>query len=180
MAERYATIVGHVPLWKDSTVHDAEPPPGETPPPWYSYGSPQGYDPRYGYGPPGNPGGPRGTVAGDDVNWALGVYIGSLVMGFIAPLVIYFVKRRESGFVRFHAAQALNYQLTVTIQLLVPLIILIPLAIVLDAPVVLLPLVPLFLFHVFAQYVFIILAAVKAGRGEYWRMPTFTCFRMIR
>src|SRR5262245_23321564 len=58
--------------------------------------------------PPGY--GPRGQA--DDHLFALLSYLLTFVAGIIAPLVIYLVKMHESGYVRFHAAQALNLGIT--------------------------------------------------------------------
>src|SRR5690348_18199039 len=71
------------------------PPPGE--PGYGQQDNPQGY-------------GPRG--ASDDQTWAMLSYILALFASVIAPLVIYLVKKNESRYVRFHAAQALNMGIT--------------------------------------------------------------------
>lgn len=169
----------------------APPPPGygqeapgyEQGAPGYGQGAPgygQQYDPRWGYGPPGVPYGPGTQTTGEDTTWAMMSYLGTLIIGFLAPLIIYFVKRRESAFTRFHAAQALNYQLTILIHLLAVLAVCAPLAIITENPVFLVPLIPVYLIDGFGQWVFLILGAVKAGKGAYYRFPTFFCFRMVR
>jgi uncharacterized Tic20 family protein len=158
----------------------SDPPP--TPPPGYQYQYGHGpYDQWYGYGPPGVPAGPQpGQVTGDDTSWGTMCYVGTLVFGFIAPLILYFVKKNRSTFVRFHAAQALNYQITVLIQVMAPFLVAIPLAVVADDPVWFVLVAPLAVFHMFAQWVFLILGTVKAAQGQYYRFPVWTCFRMIR
>ncbi|WP_225993945.1 DUF4870 domain-containing protein [Actinomadura rudentiformis] len=155
-------------------------PPGDGPPP--GGGPPSGgpYDPQWGYGPPGVPQGPRVQPSGDDSTWAIMSYVGTILVGFLAPLIIYFVKRKHSALVRFHAAQALNYQITALIQMVVPLVVAIPIAIVTDQPLWLLIAAPFYAFHVFAQYVVLIMGAVKAGKGLYYQFPTWLCFRMVR
>lgn len=150
-------------------------------PPGYQYQYGHGpYDDRFGYGPPGVGAGPRTQVTGDDTTWGLMSYLGTLIIGFIAPLIIYFVKRNESAFVRHHAAQSLNYQLTIMIQMLAPLAVAIPLAIATDNPVWFVLAIPAFVVHMIGQWVFLILGTIKAGKSEYYRFPTWTCFRMIR
>ncbi|REE99169.1 DUF4870 domain-containing protein [Thermomonospora umbrina] len=153
-------------------------PPGpHQPPPGYQYQYGHGpHDQWYGYGPPGVPNGP----SGDDTTWALMAYLGTLIVGFIAPLIVYFAKKNTSPFSRFHAAQSLNYGITVLIHMLVPLLVAIPLAIVADDPIWFLLAVPMVVFHAVAQWVFLILGTVKAGQGRYYRFPVWTCFRMIR
>ena len=150
------------------------------PPPGYGAPGGQSYDPRWGYGPPGVPQGPGTQVTSEETTWALMSYIGTLLVSFIAPLVIYFVKRRESAFVRFHAAQSLNYMLTILIHVLAVLLVAVPLAIGFDHPAFLILLVPVYLVDGLGQWVFLILGAVKAGKGQYYRFPTFFCFRMVR
>lgn len=157
---------------------------GQSPPP-YGYGAPppQGQGPhagQWGYGPPGNPGQPRTQPMGDDTTWAMFCYLGTLIAGFVAPLVIYFVKRNESGFVRFHAAQALNYAIT---QLCTLVLVIVPtglLAVALGTAAVLLVLVPFFLFEIISPYVYLILGTIRSNRGERYRLPTWLCWRMIR
>lgn len=56
------------------------------------------------------PYGPAG--AGSDQLWSLLAYLGMAVFAFIPPLVVYLAKWRESPFVRYHAAQALNLWIT--------------------------------------------------------------------
>lgn len=159
-------------------------PPGAPPSP-YGYGAPpsgHGAPPpqgQWGYGPPGNPGQPRTQPAGDDTMWALFVYLGTLLLGFLAPLIIYFIKRNESGFVRFHAAQALNYAITQFCILLLVMVPTIVLAIALEEPAILIILAPLVLFEVISQYVYLILGAIRSARGEWYRLPTWICWRMI-
>jgi uncharacterized Tic20 family protein len=150
------------------------PPGGGQPPPG------QPYDPRWGYGPPGVPYGPGQQVTSEDTTWAMMSYLGMVVVGFLAPLIIYFVKKRESAFTRFHAAQALNYQITILIHLLVMAAVFVPPAIVFEQPAWLAPLIVWYLIDGFGQWVFLILGAVKAGKGNYYRFPTFFCFRMIK
>jgi uncharacterized protein len=161
-------------------------PPG-TPPSAYGQSAPphgppaQGpYAGQWGYGPPGNPGQPRTQPMGDDTTWTLFAYLGTLLVGFLVPLVIYFVKRNESAFVRFHAAQALNYVIT---QLCILLLVMVPtivLAIALETPAILIILAPLILFEIISQYVYLILGTIRSHRGEWYRLPRWLCWRMIR
>jgi uncharacterized Tic20 family protein len=158
------------------------PPPGGPPPEGPpSEGPPSGYDPRWGYGPPGNPYGPQyGPPRNDDNTWAIFAYVGVIVIGFLAPLIIYFVKMREAPFIRYHAAQALNFQITMLIHLLAVAAVCVPPAILTKSPVWLVLLILPYLELLIGQWVWLILGAVKAGKGQYYRFPTFFCFRMIR
>ncbi len=86
-------------------------------------------------------------------------HLGCVLGGFILPLVILLVEKRNP-FVRHHAAEALNFQLTMMIVILVS----IPLALVLVGFFTLIA-------AIVANYVFGIMGAVKAGRGEWFRYP---------
>ncbi|MGI5416067.1 DUF4870 domain-containing protein [Actinomadura luteofluorescens] len=181
-----------------------QPPPPHQPPPYHgAYGQPPGqppgppppgqppgppppgqpgagpYDPRYGYGPPGVPYGP-GAHPGEETTWAIFAYVGNVLIGFLPPLVIYLVKKNTSPFTRFHAAQSMNYQLTMLIHLVAVAAVCVPPAILLDAPAFLALFALPYLELLIGGWVFLILGAVKAGKGQYYRFPTFFCFRMIR
>ncbi|MEU8306745.1 DUF4870 domain-containing protein [Actinomadura sp. NPDC048955] len=164
------------------------PPPGQppgqppgSPPPGQPFGPPGAgpYDPRYGYGPPGVPYGP-GAHPGEETTWAIFAYVGNVLIGFLPPLVIYLVKKNTSPFTRFHAAQSMNYQLTMLIHLVAVAAVCVPPAILLDAPAFLALFALPYLELLIGGWVFLILGAVKAGKGQYYRFPTFFCFRMIR
>ncbi|WP_141577471.1 DUF4870 domain-containing protein [Actinomadura sp. WMMA1423] len=181
----------------DQSPFDRSPsgqPPGQQPPPYPgAYGQPPGapqgqppgqhpagqYDPRYGYGPPGVPFAPQQNP-GEETTWAIFAYVGNLLIGFLPPLVIYLVKKNTSPFTRFHAAQSLNYQLTLLIHLVAVAALCVPPAIALEQPAFLIPLILPYLELIVAGWTFLILGAVKAGKGQYYRFPTFFCFRMIR
>ena len=169
---------------------DQPPPPGQQPPP--SSGPqgqpPGGYDPRWGYGPPqyghpqyGHPQyGPYQQGPGEETTWAIFAYLGNVLIGFLPALIIYLVKRHTSPLARFHAAQSMNQQLTMLIHVLVVVAVCVPPAIVLEAPAFLALLAVPYLELLIAGWTFIILGAVKAGKGQYYRFPAFFCFRMIR
>ncbi|MFD0541480.1 DUF4870 domain-containing protein [Actinomadura luteofluorescens] len=176
-----------------------QPPPPHQPPPYHgAYGQPPGqppgrpppgqpfgqpgagpYDPRYGYGPPGVPYGP-GAHPGEETTWAIFAYVGNLLIGFLPPLVIYLVKKNTSPFTRFHAAQSMNYQLTMLIHLVAVAAVCVPPAIALEEPAFLALFALPYLELLIGGWVFLILGAVKASKGQYYRFPTFFCFRMIR
>ncbi|MEV3922082.1 DUF4870 domain-containing protein [Actinomadura coerulea] len=159
-------------------------PPGPPygPPPGGAYGPPPSgaYDPRYGYGPPGVPYGPGPQNPGEETTWAIFAYVGNILIGFLPPLVIYLVKKNTSPFTRFHAAQSMNYQLTMLIHLVAVAAVCVPPAILLEAPAFLALFLLPYLELLIGGWVFLILGAVKAGKGQYYRFPTFFCYRMIR
>jgi uncharacterized Tic20 family protein len=138
------------------------PPPGE--PGYGQQDNPQGY-------------GPRG--ASDDQTWAMLSYILALVVSIIGPLVMYLVKKNESRYVRFHAAQALNMGITGFIESIAILVVGILLAVATHGFGILL-LVLAFLALGIAHLVYLILGAVRAYQGQPFRVPTIICFRMVR
>lgn len=97
---------------------------------------------------------------------ALLAHLGTFVGGFIAPLIVFLVEK-QNPWVRHHAAEALNFQLTVLVALFVS----IPLFLVIVGFFTMLA-------TIVCSYVFSIIGAVKAGRGEWYRYPI--TIRMIK
>ena len=130
-------------------------PPGSVPPP----------PPPPAQGPgPSQPPHPSGTTQ-EERTWALVSHIGCLVgamvaLAFLVPLVIMLVKGNESAFVRAHAVESLNFQLSMLIYGLV-------------GAVLLLVLVGFILLPVLAVLwlVFVILATMRASEGRPYRYP---------
>ena len=141
----------------------------------------------YPPGPPGSPppmpppGGPPqpgyGLPTSEERNWALASHVGTFVaawfaMGFIAPLVIMLVKGNDSPFVRKHAVESLNFQISLLIYIVAGfLITLVTFGI--GALVV----VPVAIVVGIFALVVIILATIKAANGEDYRYPL--CLRMV-
>ena len=135
-------------------------PPGPPAPP------PGGGEP-HGWGQPGVPAVPTP----EERNWALASHVGTFVaawfaMGFLAPLVIMLVKGKDSPFVRRHAVESLNFQISLLIYLVVSAIL----------ALVLIGFVLMIAVGIFALVV-IILATVKAANGEEYRYPL--CIRLV-
>jgi uncharacterized Tic20 family protein len=110
--------------------------------------------------------------ARDDTRaFALAAHLSALLSLFIGvpfagPLVILLVKK-DDPFVRGHAAEALNFNLSVMLYAGVLVIVGLLLLIVVVGLLVWLALIPL----VFAWFVFTCIAASKAGQGETYRYP---------
>jgi uncharacterized protein len=102
----------------------------------------------------------------DEKNWAvfchLAGFAGFLVPfgNIIGPLVIWLIKKDQTPFVDHHGKEAVNFQITVTIALFVSLLL-----IFVVIGFILLPLIAI------ATLVLMIVAAVAASRGEYYRYP---------
>ena len=116
------------------------------------------------------PAGP--DIARDDRRtWALAAHLSALLSLFVGfpfagPLVVYLAKR-DDPFVRRHAAEALNFNLSVFLYAIV-------LGVVVFVGiffVVGLFLLPLFLVGAILWIVFVCLAAAKAGDGRDYRYP---------
>lgn len=90
-----------------------------------------------------------------------------LVGGFIAPLIIYLIKKDESPYVREQSKEALNFQITVLICYIVSWILIF----------VFIGLILIFLVMI-ADLVLIILATIKASEGKLYRYPIN--FRLIK
>jgi len=122
------------------------------------------------YGAPQQPA-PQST---DDNTWAMAAHIGALVaawfaFGFLAPLVVMLVKS-DSPFVRRHAVESLNFQISILIYGVVGAIVAFVLALV-TLGIGLLVIVPVAIAAAVAVLIVIILATMAASRGEDYRYP---------
>jgi uncharacterized Tic20 family protein len=129
------------------------------------------------YGPP--PGHPSsqpgpGGVSSDDRTWALASHIGALVtawfaFGFLAPLLVMLVKT-DSPFVRRHATESLNFQISMLIYSIVGAIAAF-LVVILTFGIGALIVIPLVVVVLLVILLLVIQATVKASRGEDYRYP---------
>ena len=96
----------------------------------------------------------------DEKLWSILIHLSGFVLSFVGPLVGYLVLRDRGPFVRFNTAQALNLQLTLLIGYIAGAV---------------LSLVFVGVFLIFAvgilSVIFMIMAAVKANQGEFWKIP---------
>jgi uncharacterized Tic20 family protein len=99
--------------------------------------------------------------------WATLIHIGSIFLGFLAPLFGYIILKDRGAFARAHTATSLNFQLTMLIAVIVGSF----LTAVLIGYLVLLAVAV-------ANVVFPILAAVAANRGAFYRYPL--AFNFVR
>jgi uncharacterized Tic20 family protein len=101
----------------------------------------------------------------DERNWAVAAHLGSFVaayvaLGFLAPLAVLLLAGRRSAFVRRHAVEALNFNLTVLLYAAVSTILI---WVLIGIPM----LVALGLLYVVA----VLFGAAAASRGEDYRYP---------
>ena len=99
-------------------------------------------------------------AAESDRSIAILVHISMLFFGFIGPLVVYLIYKDKDAYVRHHAAEALNFSITIFIAFFVSFI--------LTAV-----LIGLFMILAVAVLAFVmpIVAAVAASKGSYYRYP---------
>jgi uncharacterized protein len=97
--------------------------------------------------------------------WAIGAHLGPLVIGFIAPLVVWLVFKDRSRFLDRHGKEALNMQISYLIYFVVA-----GFSLLLLVGFVLLPVVGV------AWLVLMILATVKAANFEDYRYPAIIRF----
>ncbi|MEI2732478.1 MAG: DUF4870 domain-containing protein [Dermatophilaceae bacterium] len=64
---------------------------------------------------PGAYAGPVPVSPSDARTMSLLAHVGGIIVGFVAPLVVYLLYKDRDQFVRGHAAEALNFQITVFI-----------------------------------------------------------------
>ncbi len=100
------------------------------------------------------------SVTSDETGIAVLAHLGGLIGSFLLPLVIYLVKKDESPFLRHHAAEALNFQLTLMIAYTVSFFLIFVLV-----GLILLPLLMI------GSLILSIVAAMAANRGEWYRYP---------
>lgn len=116
--------------------------------------------PQQGYGVA-----PQPMSQQDEKTWATLVHLApflAAIVGipFLGPLIVFLIFKDRGPFVRFHAAQALNFQIIVTIAFWVFGV----LSFVLIG-------IPFLIVTAVAWVVLSIVAAVKANNGEWYRYP---------
>ncbi len=145
----------------------APPPPPEqsyAPPPQQSYGSSPA-TPAYSQPPAAGAPGPFSPLVGrpltsDETLWSMLSHIGGIVLGFIAPLIVMLTKGNESPYTRYHAVEALNFQITIAIAWVATFILSFLIIGIIFVPVV-----------IIANIAFCIIAGLAANKGETYRYP---------
>lgn len=141
--------------------------------------------------PPPPPTGSRYVAPGvtsEQRGWAIGAHLGGLgmafasaaVLGFVAPLVVWLLRKDEDPYAEHHAKEALNFQLTVLVAIVAATALAIPAVIigVLTLGVGLVLGAVAIAAATVAWFVLPIIATVKASNGEGYRYP-FT-IRFVR
>jgi uncharacterized Tic20 family protein len=107
----------------------------------------------------------------EERTWAILAHAGALLsalvaLAFLGPLVVLLVFGNRSRYVRHHATESLNFQLT-ALLLGVAAILLIVVTIGVGALLV----IPLGAAYVVFWFVVVVIGAVRAGNGDWWRYP---------
>ncbi|MBW0253708.1 DUF4870 domain-containing protein [Cellulomonas sp. PS-H5] len=98
----------------------------------------------------------------EEKTWSLLAHLGGIILGFIAPLVVWLVFKGRGPFLDDQAKEALNFQITVVIASVAATIL----------GVVTLGILSFLPFVVWAvNIVFAILAAVAVNKGQWYRYP---------
>jgi len=106
-------------------------------------------------------------VPSESRGWATAAHLVPLIgLGFVAPLVVWLMKKDEDPFVEYHAREALNFQISLLIYVIASIVLMF----------VIIGFVLIFVVLIFALVVMII-AGVKAANGEFYRYPLI--FRFI-
>jgi uncharacterized protein len=109
--------------------------------------------------------------------WGAAAHVGSLVaawfaLGVIGPLIVLILKGNESAFVRRHAVESLNFQISLLIYLVVAGV-----AAIFTLGLALLVIVPVALVIGVLALIAIIRGTLAGHRGEEFRYPL--CIRVV-
>lgn len=110
---------------------------------------------------------PAITPTSDERTFAILAHILTIVSSFIAPLVIYLLKKDESAFVSEHAKESLNFQITMFILFMISFVLML----------VLIGFLLIWLLSI-ANLVLVIIATIKANENKMYRYPIN--FRLIK
>ncbi|MEP7108569.1 MAG: DUF4870 domain-containing protein [Ferruginibacter sp.] len=110
---------------------------------------------------------PATNVTSDEKTLAILSHILTIVSTFIAPLIIYLIKKDESPYVAEHAKESLNFQITMWILYIISFVLMLILIGIL-----------LFWLLSIANLVLVIIATIKASENKMYRYPIN--FRLIK
>jgi hypothetical protein len=110
-------------------------------------------------------GSPTGALTASERNWAVGAHLSGfiaayLALGFLGPLIVMLTEGSRSPFVRRHAVEALNFNLTVLIAVFVSVVLMLVL-------VGFLMILMVGVLYVAAS----IAGAIAASKGQEFRYP---------
>ena len=97
------------------------------------------------------------SPSNDEKTMATLSHVLTLVAGFLAPLIIYLIKKNESAFVAHHAKESLNFQITIFLIAIVLIITIIGVLL-------------LWLLGILSL-IFVIIATIRASEGKLYKYP---------
>lgn len=100
------------------------------------------------------------TPTSDEKSMGMLCHLLSIFFGFLAPLIIYLVKKDDSRYVAEHAKESLNFQLTLMIAYVISFFLVF----------LLIGIVLFVILHIF-RLVVCIIATIKANEGKMYRYP---------
>jgi hypothetical protein len=100
------------------------------------------------------------TPSSDDKTMAILAHCLCIVAGFVAPLVIYLIKKDNSPYATAHAKESLNFQLTMLIAYFASFILMF-----------ILIGIPLLVLLSIANLVLVIIATIRASENKMYRYP---------
>ena len=100
---------------------------------------------------------PDYTPTSDERTMAILSHILTLIAPILAPLIIYLIKKDESDFVRWHARESLNFQITVIIVCIILVISIVGILL-------------LWFVGIFAL-ICVIIATIRASEGKLYKYP---------
>ncbi|MGI9014653.1 MAG: DUF4870 domain-containing protein [Phycisphaerales bacterium] len=103
---------------------------------------------------------PGELASSEERTMAMLCHILAIFFGFLAPLIIWLIKKNESKFVDYHGKESLNFQITLFIGYLI-------------CGALIFVLIGCFLLPALAiaAIVFAIIAGIATNKGEYYRYP---------
>jgi len=109
--------------------------------------------------------------ASEERTWAMVAHVGVFVaawfaMGFLCPLAVWLVFRGRSEFVRRHALESLNFQVSLLIYTAIAVVL-----VLITFGLGVLIVIPLIVIGAVAALVFIVLATMAASSGNEYRYP---------
>lgn len=144
------------------------------------YGQPPGYgqQPQQAYRTP-----PAAMSPQDERTWGAVSHAGAVVamicsagfLGFIASIAVYVIHKDRGPFVRAHAANSINIQISMFIWLVVATVVYVVLG-VLTLGIGFVVLLPVFAVPLVIAGVLHVIGAVKAYNGEWWSPPLTPAF----
>ena len=107
------------------------------------------------------------TPTSDEKTLAILAHILTIISSFIAPLIIYLIKKDDSPYVAEHAKESLNFQITMFILYIISIVLML----------LLIGFLLIWLLSI-ANIILVIIATIKASENKMYRYPIN--FRLIK